>query len=216
MKMIEIFGTGCENCQRLELIVRGAVNRLSIEADIRKIEDLETVIRRDVTKTPGLACDGEVVSLGRVPSMEEIIEPINGKAGKEKKSLDAEIKVINPACGCSTTRTMIYPCTGGSNVGQVSNDAAKILASNEVGRFSYPAGVGSHGEGFISSAKKAGKIIVIDGCATSCAMKVLEHADIRPTIHLVVTDLEVKKDYEQLDFRQIDIDMAMRELENSL
>jgi small redox-active disulfide protein 2 len=216
MKIIEIFGIGCENCQRLEVKVRAAVKKLGIEADIKKIEDFETIIRKGITKTPGLAIDGRIVSLGRVPSVEEIIDMINSKDGDGITSSDAMINIINPECGCSTKGTMIYPCSGGSNVGQISNEAAKVLVTSKVGKFACLAGVGSHGEGFISSAKKAGKIVVIDGCATRCAFKILQQAGIEPAIHLVVTDLGIKKDYEQLDPRQEDIDRIVRELESKL
>ena len=88
MKRIEIFGTGCDNCQRLETKVRSAIKLLGIDADIEKIEDFETIIRRDISKTPGLAIDGKIVSLGRVPSVEEIIEMINGKDGNEIAPID--------------------------------------------------------------------------------------------------------------------------------
>jgi small redox-active disulfide protein 2 len=211
-----VLGTGCTKCKLLESAVLQAVNELGLDIEVVKIDDFEQIIRRGLMMTPGLIIDDEIVAAGRVPSVEEIIDMINSKVGDEITSLDAMINVINPECGCSTKGTMIYPCSGGSNVGQISNEAAKALVGRKVGKFSCLAGVGSHGEGFISSAKKAGKIVVIDGCATRCAFKILQQAGIEPTVHLVVTDLGIKKDYEQLDPRQEDIDKMIRELESKL
>ncbi len=216
MRKIEIFGTGCDTCRRLETKVRTAIEHLGIEANIEKIEDFEMFIRRGITSTPGLIIDGKIVSLGKAPSVEEIIEMINGKDREVTSPLATGIKVLNPTCGCSTTGTMIYPCSGGSNVGQVSNEAAKLMVGRGLGKFSCLAGVGSHGEGFIASAKKAGRIIVIDGCATRCAYKMLKHVGIEPTIHVVVTDLGIKKDYERLNPSKEDIDDVLQLLESKL
>jgi len=214
MIKIEIFGTGCESCARLEAKARSVVERLGIQAEIIKVEDFETFIQRGITATPGMAIDGEVVSLGRVPTAEEITKMLTDK--KTAIPLDYGIKVFNPTCGCSTTGTMIYPCSGGSNVGQISNEAAKLMVGKGMGKFSCLAGVGSHGEGFIASAKKAGRIVVIGGCATRCAYKILKHAGIEPTVSVVVTDLGIKKDYEQLDPSKEDADKVMKLLESKL
>ncbi len=216
MVKIEIFGTGCENCRRLEANVRTAIGRLGIDAEIVKIEDFEAFIRRGITATPGMAIDHETVSLGRVPSVEEIIEMLRGRTDEPEPQLKNEIKVIAPSCGCSTTGTMIYPCSGGSNVGQISNEAAKLMVSRGLGKFSCLAGIGSHGEGFVASAKRAGRIVVLDGCATQCAYKMFKHLGIEPTLHLVVTDLEIKKDYVQLDPSKEDIEKVLRLIQSKL
>lgn len=71
-----MFGTGCQNCRRVEANARQAVDELGMEAEIVKVEDFEDLIRRGITATPGLAINGETVSLGRIPSVEEIKETI--------------------------------------------------------------------------------------------------------------------------------------------
>ncbi|MFW6040604.1 MAG: thioredoxin family protein [Thermoplasmatota archaeon] len=71
---IEIFGTGCRKCQRLEKHVEEAVDELSIKADIEKVEDISEIAERGVMKTPSLAIDGEVKISGRVPSKNTIKE----------------------------------------------------------------------------------------------------------------------------------------------
>ncbi len=85
MVIIEIFGTGCDNCARLEARVRNAVERLGIKAEIVKVEDFETFIRRGISATPGMAIDGEIVTLGRVPTIKEIIEILTDRKSNTLK-----------------------------------------------------------------------------------------------------------------------------------
>lgn len=136
---------------------------------------------------------------------------MNDGSIKEKGSaLDGQIHVMNLSCGCETRGTMIYTCSGGSNVGQICNEAAKALVRQGIGKFACLAGLGMHGEGFVSNAHKAGRIIVLDGCGTKCAYKILKHVGIEPTIHLVITDHGVNKDYDHLDPMESDVERAVR------
>ncbi len=73
---IEVFGTCCQNCKKVEANARQAVKELGIKAEIVKVEDFGDLIKRGITATPGLAVNGEIVSLGRVPLVEEIKEMI--------------------------------------------------------------------------------------------------------------------------------------------
>jgi uncharacterized metal-binding protein len=45
----------------------------------------------------------------------------------------------------------------------------------------------------IAGAKEARDLLVIDGCPVQCARKTLDKAGLRPTIHLLVTDLGLRK-----------------------
>lgn len=78
MKKIEIFGTGCAKCKRLEKNVREAVKDLGVEARIEKVEDLDEITSRGIMMTPGLAIDGDTVVTGKVPSTGQIIELLKG------------------------------------------------------------------------------------------------------------------------------------------
>lgn len=214
---IEIFGTGCENCKRLEKNAIRAVNELCLEAKIIKVTDFEAFIRRGIKATPGLAIDGEVVSMGRVPNVEEIREILEGKRTEFQPASGGEIALFKPpSCGCSTTGTMIFPCSGGSNVGQISNEAAKVLAMKGWGEFSCLAGIGAHSNNFITSAKRANKIVVIDGCAAKCALKTLRGAGIEPHVHAIVAEMAIKKDYGQLDPKAEDVEKVVCQVEKAI
>jgi small redox-active disulfide protein 2 len=68
MKLIEVLGPGCNNCQKLEANVREAVAQAGIDADIRHITDYAEIASRGVMSTPGLVIDGKVVSAGKIPT----------------------------------------------------------------------------------------------------------------------------------------------------
>jgi len=72
MMEIKIIGTGCPKCQKLEQLVREAVEELGIEASIGKISDIMEIAKTGVLSTPGLMINGEVKLSGKVPSKEEI------------------------------------------------------------------------------------------------------------------------------------------------
>ena len=71
---VEIFGTGCAKCKRLNKNVEKAVKELGLDAEVSKVEDINEIASRGVMMTPGLAVDGEIKALGRVPSVNEIKE----------------------------------------------------------------------------------------------------------------------------------------------
>jgi small redox-active disulfide protein 2 len=68
MKVIEVLGPGCANCQKLEANVREAVAQVGIEAEVRHVTDYAEIAQRGVMNTPGLVIDGTVVSTGKVPT----------------------------------------------------------------------------------------------------------------------------------------------------
>ena len=74
MVRIEVLGSGCANCKRLEANAREAVDIAGIEAEIVKVTDYAEIAARGVLSTPGLVIDGEVRSAGRIPSAGDIAE----------------------------------------------------------------------------------------------------------------------------------------------
>jgi small redox-active disulfide protein 2 len=69
---IEVLGTGCAKCKALEEVVKQAVAKKGIFAQIEKVEDIVKIMEYGVTSTPALAIDGVVKSSGRVLSVAEI------------------------------------------------------------------------------------------------------------------------------------------------
>ena len=88
---------------------------------------------------------------------------------------------------------MILACSGGSNVGQLSNQAAIELTKEGFGKMFCLAGIGGHMGGFVQSAKEVPAMVAIDGCEVGCTKAILEHAEIPTKNYLVLTELGIEK-----------------------
>ena len=88
---------------------------------------------------------------------------------------------------------MILACAGGSNVGQLSNQAAVELTQEGFGKLFCLAGVGADLSGFVQSARDIDEIVVIDGCEIGCAKAILEHADIPLKNYMVISEMGIEK-----------------------
>ena len=69
---IEILGTGCQSCKKLEENAKKAVQEAGSEAEIMKVTDIGKIVGYGVMSTPALVVDGKVKSSGRIPEAEEI------------------------------------------------------------------------------------------------------------------------------------------------
>jgi uncharacterized metal-binding protein len=105
---------------------------------------------------------------------------------------------MSEKCCAGGSEIMILSCSGGSNVGQLANQAAVELTQEGFGKMYCLAGVGGHLSGFVQSAKDAPDMVAIDGCPVGCAKAVLEHAEVPLRHYLVLTDegIEKKKNFE--------------------
>ncbi len=74
MKELAILGTGCAKCTKLEANTREAVAELGLECEIRKVTDIQEIMKYGVMMTPTLVIDGEVKAVGKVLSAGEIKE----------------------------------------------------------------------------------------------------------------------------------------------
>ncbi|MCX5706114.1 MAG: putative zinc-binding protein [Candidatus Omnitrophica bacterium] len=79
-------------------------------------------------------------------------------------------------CMCNETGVLIFSCSGGSDVGELSDRVARKMAKCGQAKMFCLSGIGAHIPGMIESTKAANKIIAIDGCPVSCSKKTLEHA----------------------------------------
>jgi len=112
---------------------------------------------------------------------------------KEKKN---EMGTIVDECTCAPAEILIYPCSGGSNVGQLANAAGVKLTVDGRGRIFCLAGIGGHIPSMLESAKVARRVVAIDRCAVGCSKNTLEHAGFEVTDYVVVTELGIKKSHD--------------------
>ena len=94
---------------------------------------------------------------------------------------------------CSGDNVLIFACSGGSNVGQITNDAAKKLDQEGVGTFFCLIGVPTGIEGIVANTRKADRIICLDGCGVACAKKALDQAEVPIATYVVATELGIEK-----------------------
>jgi small redox-active disulfide protein 2 len=69
---IKVLGPGCPKCHQTEKIVQEAVNESGVDATIEKVTNILDIGSYGVFGTPAVVVDGEVKSVGKIPSKEEV------------------------------------------------------------------------------------------------------------------------------------------------
>ncbi len=75
---LQILGTGCPKCKALAANAEEAVKQSGVDAEIVKIEKLPEIMEFGVMMTPALAIDGEVKASGKVLSVAQITQMLEG------------------------------------------------------------------------------------------------------------------------------------------
>jgi len=110
-------------------------------------------------------------------------------------------------CCTGGGEVMILACSGGSNVGQLSNQAAVELTGEGFGEMFCLAGIGGKLSGFVRSARDVPRMVVIDGCQVGCARAILAEAGVPLRGYLVLTEEGIEKN-KNLIPQRADIDKA--------
>ena len=74
MRRIQILGTGCPKCKKLAENAKAAAEAAGVEYELAKVTDITEIMKFAVMMTPALVINGEVKSVGKVPSVEEIVK----------------------------------------------------------------------------------------------------------------------------------------------
>lgn len=69
---IKVLGPGCKKCNQTEKVVMDALAEAGVAADVEKVTDMMKIAGYGVFGTPAVVVDGEVKSMGKVPSKEEV------------------------------------------------------------------------------------------------------------------------------------------------
>ncbi|EMI56809.1 thioredoxin family protein [Rhodopirellula sallentina] len=77
MTTIQVLGTGCRKCVQLKENVETALKQSGVQADVQKVEDINEIVKFGIMSTPALAVDGEVKIVGKVASVDEVLNVIN-------------------------------------------------------------------------------------------------------------------------------------------
>ncbi len=96
-------------------------------------------------------------------------------------------------CSCSAAPKFVFPCSGASDVGGLSDQAARQMAKEGTGKMYCLAGIGGRVETIMINTQAAAKILVIDGCSQECARKTMELSGFKQFQHLMLEQMGFKK-----------------------
>ena len=69
---IKVLGPGCPRCEQTENVVKQALAESGVSATVEKIKDSLKIAEYGVFGTPAVVVDGEVKSVGKIPSKEDV------------------------------------------------------------------------------------------------------------------------------------------------
>jgi uncharacterized metal-binding protein len=118
------------------------------------------------------------------------------------------------SCCVSDGNIMILACSGASNVGQLSNQAAVELTREGFGKMFCLAGIGGKLQGFVQSARDIPAMVAIDGCELGCAKATLEQAGVPLNSYIVLTDLGIKKN-KDFNLQREEIDQVKNAIKHA-
>ena len=118
-------------------------------------------------------------------------------------------------CECTAEEITILPCGGGSNCGQITNQVAVRLDEEGVGHIYCLVGIAAHIDGMVESARGAKRLVVLDGCQVACGKKAVEHAGLKVTDWICVTEEGIAKNH-QFKLTPEEIDLIVRKTKESL
>jgi small redox-active disulfide protein 2 len=70
--LIKVLGPGCKKCHEAEKVVREAVAEAGSDATVEYITDIAEIAKAGIFSTPAVVVDGNVKSVGKVPSKAEV------------------------------------------------------------------------------------------------------------------------------------------------
>jgi len=69
---IQVLGSGCATCKNLYKAVKEVVKKLNLDIEVEYSTDIAKIVELGAMSSPVFAIDGKLITLGKVPSNEEI------------------------------------------------------------------------------------------------------------------------------------------------
>jgi len=108
-----------------------------------------------------------------------------------------------PSCCCGA-QVLIFACSGASNVGQLTDLAARKITQEGWARMGCLAAVAAHVPSTEEAARAAETLLVLDGCPFSCAKKTVEQAGVEHIHHLLLSNLGLLRGKADVSTENID------------
>lgn len=71
---IKVLGPECPKCQQTEKVVKDAVAESGVDAKVDKVMNILEIGQYGVFGTPAVVVDGEVKSVGKIPTKDEVLK----------------------------------------------------------------------------------------------------------------------------------------------
>jgi len=122
---------------------------------------------------------------------------------------------ILPLCAKEAEKlNIILACDGAASVGQVGHQVAvELTNAHENARMCCITAVAAESKAHVDIARRARKLIIINGCANRCASKVLERLNIPYAYEIVIAREGVEK-VPTLDFDMADVERIAKKIAN--
>lgn len=119
------------------------------------------------------------------------MKTIESTEKEQKELLKSRITETENPSG-KRKNTLIFACSGLSNTGKLTMQAASTLAFRRPEM--YRAAAAHKGaEAAEDAASEGFRILALDGCTDRCATKKLEEAGMKAEVYLMVTELGIEK-----------------------
>ncbi len=69
---IKVLGPGCKKCHETEKVVKEVVAETGSEATVEYVTDIAEIAKAGIFSTPAVVVDGNVKSVGKVPSKADV------------------------------------------------------------------------------------------------------------------------------------------------
>jgi uncharacterized metal-binding protein len=96
-------------------------------------------------------------------------------------------------CSCNSASKFVFPCSGASDVGGLSDQAARQMTLDGTRKMYCLAGIGGRVDAIMANTRAAARLLVIDGCPQECARKTMELAGFKDYQHLKLAEMGFKK-----------------------
>jgi uncharacterized metal-binding protein len=112
---------------------------------------------------------------------------------------------------------IILVCDGAASVGQIGHEVGVKLTKDmpEQARMCCLSAVAAGSKPHVEIAKRAKRLIVINGCANKCATKILENIGVKPAFDFTIVDKAVEK-VPTLDFDEEDVERIANEISREI
>ncbi len=101
-------------------------------------------------------------------------------------------------------KPVLLACSGGSNVGEIADLAARKLFRDGSVVMTCPTAISGRIESQLNRMKQETKVIVLDGCDIDCVGKTLRLAGFDGFIHIRLNELDLFKGAAKVDDATVD------------